>query len=189
MTVLSFIKENRVLVAGLTLPLLLIGILALAKALPASMVDPPQQRLVYMTKSWSGNGQITVKVGDDGALSSSYEPSKQPQYGMAEQFPKTILFLYDPKTNTVEDTSLTLDKDKKITSLGELENIKLSKQITSADGYVFEPYASRRHSLITDIFSYRSYNGGPVLTKNGRIVNIPHKNYYGQIEFLGWESK
>jgi hypothetical protein len=189
MTVSSFIKENRVLVAGLVLPLLLIGVLAIAKTVPASMVPLPEHKVMYYSQGWSSKGQIAIKVDTDGKLNPTFNETAQYKPAEKETNPITTIYLYDPKTNTVEETNVTLDKDGKVTALEKFKDIKLSTQTVASDGYIFEPYHYRNYSLITDIFSYRNYNSGPALTNKGRIINIPQaRTYYGTLEFLGWET-
>lgn len=189
MTVSSFIKENRVLVAGLVLPLLLIGILAIAKTIPASMVPLPEHKVMYYSQGWSGKGQIAIKVDTEGKVSAVFNPAAHYQPAANDTNPTTMIYLYDPKTNTVEDTSVTLDKDGKVTPLEKFKDITLSTQQIAPDGYEFQSYRYRNHSLITDIFSYRSYNSGPAIANKGRVISLPQpRTYYGTLEFLGWEK-
>lgn len=189
MTVSSFIKENRVLVAGLVLPLLLIGVLAFAKNIPASSVPLPEHKVMYISKGWSRNGQINITVDDQGHLNPVFEKSEYAKNLASDTAPKTIIFLYDPKDNKVEDETVTLDKDNKVTSLEKFKDIAITTSINSSDGYYFEAYRSHNYSLLTDIFSYHSYNNGPALRKEGRVIDIPQpQSYYGQLEFLGWEK-
>lgn len=189
MTVSNFIKENRVLVAGLVLPLLLIGVLAFAKSIPASMVDLPQHKVMYYSPGWSNKGQITIKLDTEGKLSPVFNATANYNPVSTDQNPTTMIYLYDAKTNTVEETSVTLDKDGQVTALDKFKDITLSTQAVASDGYIFEAYRYRGHSLITDIFSYRSRSNGPSLTNKGRVINLPQPRLqYGSITFLGWEK-
>jgi hypothetical protein len=187
MSVSGFIKENRVLVAGLVLPLLLIGILAFAKTLPATMIDPPTHKVAYYSAGWSPKGQLTLKIDDAGHLQSAFKATENYKANTNDTAPKATLYIYDPKTNTTQDTQLTLGDKDALPSLEKFSGLKFSNQQTSPDGYIFESYHYRNHSLITEIFSYHSYNNGPVLSKNNRIVKLPLPNpYTGNTEFLGW---
>lgn len=190
MTVSSFIKENRVLVAGLVLPLLLIALLAFAKTIPASLVPLPEHKVMYVSQGWSGKGRIAIKVDDDGKINPVFNATANYQPVGNDQNPTTMIFVYDPKTNTVEDTSVTLDKDGKVKELEKFKDIRLSTQAAASDGYIFEPYHYRgNNSLITDIFSYRSYSNSPVLSNKGRVINLPQAPHsYGSFEFVGWEK-
>lgn len=196
MTVLAFIKENRVLVAGLVLPLLLAGILAFAKALPARMVDPPQYKPVYFSMDWCARDYFTIQIGDKGKIEIQSRKNKPPAQsanfsgyacGTNGTVPKLIVYIYTPATNHVQDITLNLDSPDKIPSLDMLKTLTLSAQQTAPDGYIFSSYETRNYSLITDIFSSHSYHHGPVLTKDGRTLRLPlPKATYGSIDFLGW---
>jgi hypothetical protein len=190
MTVSSFIKENRVLVAGLVLPFILIALLAIAKTLPESMVPPPTQGVVYYSTGWSPKGQITPKVSEGGTITAGFNANKGSNQNANNTQPKTTVYIYTPDTNTTETIVITLDSKDQPTSLGKLTTLTLSTQQPSDDGYIFEPYHYQRHALLTDIFSYRSYDRGPVLSKDNRIFKLPKIVHYGSnTEFLGWIKK
>lgn len=189
MTVSTFIKENRVLVAGLALPLLLIAILAIAKALPATMIDPPHQKIAFYTQDWSPKGQISFSVNNNGNVTATFHADQnyKPSIGLTP--PKSIIYIYDPQTGTTEKIDFILDKDDQPTLPDKLASLKLSAKQPSADGYTFQPYQYRDHSLITEIFVFRQHNSGPVLTKNGRVIPIPNLTpYANQTIFLGWQE-
>ncbi len=190
MSVLSFIKENRVLVAGLVLPLLLIGVLAIAKSIPSSITEPPQHQVVYYSAGWSPKGQLTLKVDDTGHLVAEFKKNDGYKATPNETAPKTILYIYDPKTNIAHDTELTLGTDDALPSLDKFSNLTLSKEQTSSDGYIFEQYHYRNNSLITEIFAYHSSDNGPVLSKGGKLVKLPLPTQnYGNNQFVGWVSE
>lgn len=187
MTVSTFIKENRVLVAGLVLPLLLIGTLAFSKTIATHLIAPPQYKVMYFSQGWSQKGQITIKLDSQGKLNAVFNPVANYASATNTQSPTTAIFLYDPLTDTIEEVSITLDKDNKPTSLDKFANLELSNQTISDDGYRFQPENYRNSNLITDIFSYRSRYGGPVLVNKNRIINLPRpEKYYSTFEFLGW---
>jgi len=187
MTVSSFIKENRVLVAGLTLPLLLIGILAIAKSIPESMVPPPLHKVMYSSMGWSAKGQISIKLDTDGKLSAVFNPTANYTPNVNDKDPVTLVFLFDPKTNTTDQTSITLDKDGKPAAFEKFSNLTLTSQVFSDDGYQFTPYNYQNSSLITDIFAYRSRATGPALINKSHSFPVPQpQSYYGTLEFVGW---
>ncbi len=184
MTVFNFIKENRVLFAGLVLPLLLIGIMTIAKSFPASMSPPPEYKVLYYSTVWGSGDRISFKLDKNGKLTANVIAN--PTY-KGTQDAKTILYLYNPKTQFNESVEVTLDIDGKPTEFKKFSDLKLSNSQPSPDGYVFETYYHRDYSFLTDIFAYRSYNGGPVLTKRRTVHQVPMPNpYYGNPEFIGW---
>ena len=177
MSISSFIKENRVLAAGLVLPLLLIALLAFAKTLPEKMIDPPKSKLVYFSRGWAPKGRINFSVNAEGKLVAAYTA------------PKNLVYVYNPTKNLVEEYPVTLnDKDEPVMPEA-LTSLLLSSKQPSADGYTFEPYHYRSHSMITEIFSTHSYNQSGVISKDERIISLPQpKTYMGSLEFLGWET-
>ncbi|HNQ91730.1 MAG TPA: hypothetical protein PKI93_02250 [Alphaproteobacteria bacterium] len=189
MKLLPFIKENRVLVAGFTLPLLLVGLLAYAKTIPDRTIPDPQYKAAYMTQGWSGQGQIKTDIDNNGRLTVSYKKHDTPT--PETDLPKARIFIYDPATQTNEEIEIKLteaDGTVTVDALPELDKLTLSSKTTAPDDYLFEPYHYRNHSLVTDIFiSNRSYNT-PVLTKKSRIIRLPAPSIYysGNIEFVGW---
>lgn len=192
MSIMSVIKENRVFVAGILLPFLLIALLAVAKNIPP--IDPPHQQVVFWTKGWSDRGALNALVKDDSHVEFTYTKTKnalvQPNY--APPPVTATLYIYNPVTNTTREIPIKLTdddmkEDSKVISVPEIANITLSKTSPSQDGYNFESYSYNRNSMITEIFSNNN-SYGPCLTKQGRIVRIPPPNgyYNGSPEFLGW---
>lgn len=186
MPVLAFFKENRVLVAGFTLPLLLVGLLAFAKAVPEDVVPPPPTKLVVLSQNYSPKGRITAKVDDSGHAILTFSPYPAPQ-GSGE-FPRAVVFIYDPVAKTSEKLEANV-KDETVTTLAVdgLDKLNLSGDNVSPEGYVFEPYHYRHSSLITDIFiGYHNYSG-PALTKDRTIIRLEEFTPpYGNPEFIGW---
>ncbi|HRK98050.1 MAG TPA: hypothetical protein PLE43_06195 [Alphaproteobacteria bacterium] len=190
MSVLAFIKENRVLVAGITLPLLLVGLLAYAKTLPGKNVPDPQYKLVYTSQTWNGQGKIYFDIDNNGILTTEFKKADNPSQN--NQQVKASIYIYSPKTSTTDTIEIKVsDEDAKLEkttlSVPEMNGVKFSSKTISPDGYVFEPYHYKNHTLITDIFISSSRNYGPNLNKDGRYISLPQANpYYGNIEFLGW---
>ncbi|MFA7276388.1 MAG: hypothetical protein WC043_06275 [Pseudobdellovibrionaceae bacterium] len=189
MSVLAFIKENRVLVAGLILPLLLVVVLAFAKTLPATLVDAPVYKVAFSSQNWSGQGQILLKIDDQGHLTASYQKNEGyvAQTNIASPVPTTTLYVYDPTTSQIKNYDFSLGTDEKLPSVATFKDAKFSTQLISPDGYSFENYYYSHNSLITEIFMSRSSTQGPVLVKENRVIKLPLPNqYYGSFNFVGW---
>lgn len=189
MKLLSFIKENRVLVAGFTLPLLLVGLLAYAKTIPDRTVPNPQYKVAYMTQSWSSKGQIKTNIDTNGHLTFTYKEAENPPAYSEE--PKTRIFIYNPATNTNDEIEIKLTEANgtlTVDQTPELAKMTFSSKTTAPDNYLFQPYYYRNHSLITDIFINNHNYNTPVLTKDSRIIRLPAPSTYynGNIEFVGW---
>lgn len=193
MSVGSIIKQNRVLVAGIILPLILIGLLALAKSFPDKVVDPPQYRLIFWTKNWSGMGNLSARVNEQSQLTISYVPNQGYKPTNNEPLPKATIFIYTPATNRVDEYQVTAPANADASTapipvaMPSLDNLKISSQALSPDGYSFEPYHYRGSGLITEIFIGGSRSYGPSLVKAGRMIELPKSStYYTSPEFIGW---
>jgi hypothetical protein len=187
MSILNFIKENRVLVAGLALPLLLVATLAITRMIPSAVTDPPQYKVIYYSQNWSGMGSFIPKVNEAGKIEISFNTNPQNSGTMGRQTPTIILYAYDPATQGVKNLTISYDSYMKPEITEKLSTIKLSSQFTSPDGYVFQEYRSRNYSLVAEIFGGSSYSNSPSLFKNGVYHDMPLPSpYYGTSMFLGW---
>lgn len=191
----TVIKENRVFVAGVTLPLILILLFTLAKYIP--LTDPPQYKAVFWTKSWSQKGSLSFTVTNDHALHVTYTKNKDfvantnTNYNGGDV--TADIFVFDPVTKTTtKETIIKLsdddtNNDTKNIELPKLSTLKISANVVSPDGYSFEPSNYRNSSLLTEVFSGRRYYG-PSLSKNEQRIRLtdPQGSYLNNAEFIGW---
>lgn len=197
MPLMRILKENHVLVAGILLPLFLVGLLTLAKAFPFHVVPDPTFRAVYAMNNYGGSQRFTYAVTDQGKLEIFFlSPKIEGQYNYGT--PIGRIFIFTPSTGHLEDTILTVPVVKKGQEKTPVESEKFSKyklsgQITAPDGYMYENKGYSRSSLVTDILSFHSSGPLHTLTKNGRQIPLPNPtNVYGEVIFIGWiieESK
>ncbi len=198
MSLLPILKQNRVFVAGILLPFLLIALMALAKNVP--LAEPPQHQAVFWVKGWSNGGSLTAKIKDDKHLEITYSKNKNyvPPPSYVDPAPKATVYIYTPnpspdlatiKEIVVDVPPADLANDTATLSVPQLSELTFTGEATSPDGYNFEPYNYRRHSMITDIFGGYNSNG-PALIKSGRTLRIklPSGYYNGTPEFIGWVS-
>ncbi|MDY0028886.1 MAG: hypothetical protein RBR86_02975 [Pseudobdellovibrionaceae bacterium] len=197
----EIIKENRVLIAGLLMPLALIILFTYAKTIPDMTVPDPTYKAVYAAQTWGGLGQITFKVDDNGKVAASFTATSTPSG--YDKLPTGHIFIYDPKTMTTDRKDIEISTDllkdaqdtpqtrTKDTNLDVIKNLTLSKSDTAPDGYRFETYHYRNRNLISDIFMSGSRNNGPALLKDNRVIRIdlPNNTYYYDLIFLGWVTK
>lgn len=178
----TFIKENRVLIAGAVMPLLLVGLLGLTKIIPHYTVDPPLYKVLYTSSPWNNDSsEIRVVVNSRNQLDIDFSKGKK-------SYSKAYVYLYDPKTNTVDTTEIFLADDNTAPALKKFQTLTLSTQQPAPDGYVWTDYRARDESIATWIFTNRAYQDGPFLLKNNNIIKIENTptQLYTSYRFLGW---
>ncbi len=197
----NFIKENFVLIVGLTLPVLLMVAFMLASALPQTVANPPKYDLVFaLTDYPGGSGGIPVTVNlvvKDGVLKAQYEKVETATH----TYPNTSwkkLYLYDHNTRKVKELAFGFpaDMDKidpsREDTVDATKGMKLDTTLQSPDGYELttESY-SRGAGLFGDLFWGGGGTSEPVLQNGGSRIKLTSGDgrtvfNYTSPEFIGW---
>lgn len=191
----SLIKENLVLIAGLILPVLLILVFTLARALPEKAVASPEYKAVYAQQSWDSGYTYVFDIKNDGKLSISYKAPSPSSYDSKPEGRNATLYIFDAanddlKTITIERPTLKKGQTSAPVKVSELEDLKLIKDTKAPDGYIFQEESWKRSSLVTEIFSYNNNRTPNALYKDGRIIPLRmNDNSYGSFSFIGWVAK
>ena len=193
---MKFVKENLVLVVGLTVPVLLMAGFLAVSALPDRLAQPPQYDLVFTTNDYPSTPvPISVRlIVKDGALVAQYTRPAGPQPG---SFGWKKLFVYEASSHRVRQLTFGFPADMATLEGTREEAVASAAQFTldttlqSPDGYELAPYGDRRGGgLLLEIFGgSRSYE--PRLRKGSRSVPLsPGVGQpafdYGGAEFVGW---
>ena len=183
----SIIREHGVLIAGIALPVLLILLFSLARAVPNMNVPDPQYRAVFAITSYPAQERLNFRI-EDQKLQVSYTPGTKDD-NVHSGLKNSKLFIFDGANETLKTIKIDIEdfNQKQTLNLKEFENLKLSEEDTAPDGYRFEKAGYRHSSFITEIFSYGSRRIPNALVKGGRVIaaNIP-SNVYGEVVFIGW---
>ncbi len=192
----NFIKENLVLVVGLTLPILLILLFFVATVIPKSMGVPPQYEMLFTTVKYEyqnqpdyvldfmvKNKQLMVKAKKNNEKDRNYNSKK--------------LMAYDGKTETVREISLDVAKigEAAINSeivLEETKNMTIDTAAVSPDRYVLEGPNYGGSGLLGGLFGGGYRNSGYRLKKGSigyKVPNAQQDYYYNQVQFVGWIAK
>jgi hypothetical protein len=196
MPVATFVKDNLVLVVGLTLPVLLMAGFLLASALPGRLTDPPRYDLLFSQYDYPRGAGLPINlrlVVRDGVLRAVYTEAPVPN-GAYPGGTWRKLFRYEAATGTVRELSLPYPPDMPSIKGTREEVVEATKDVrvdassVSPDGYELAFGDRRGGGLLLEIFG-GSRDYGPRLRKGSRSVPVPpsvgHESY-SSVEFVGW---
>lgn len=185
-----FLKENLILVIGISLPIFLVVVFYLAAVIPKMLVKPPKTDLLYLTTSYPHDG-ITTEI-KDGTLKIWITP--QVRKG---SLPMPRLFRFNAKTKTSTEIPITVstapgvivaNKQEELI-IPDIKNLKLNTQNISPDGYKVE-ISSPNVGGVVNLLFLNTTKRTLIISKKGNVVNISEENnnLHGQksIKFLGW---
>jgi hypothetical protein len=194
-----FVKDNFVLVMGLTLPVLLMAGFMVATSLPRPLSNPPQYDLVFSTVDSpqdARNLPVAVRlVVRDGVLRAQYtKVFATPGVYLNNGWKK--LYRFEAKTQKIRALTFGIpDGTDKIEGTREetveaTKGLKLDTALQSPDGYLFTYGDAGRTGLLTDIFWGGRYMNEPRLRKGSASVRLALGDGgtypYGPAEFVGW---
>ena len=196
----KFLKDNFVLVVGLTLPILLMIGFIVFSTVPRSLSNPPQHDLIFATPDYSGgnaNPPVSVTlVVRDGLLKAQFTRLAPAPNGAYNGTGWKKLYRYLAGPQTVRELTFGIPQD--VASIEQMredtvdatKDLKLDTTLRAPDGYELEYDANRGRSLLTDIFwSSSSYE--PRLRKGTSSIRLRTGDgrtsfYAGNLEFIGW---
>lgn len=195
MSLPNFIKQNFVLVVGLTLPVLLMLAFMLSTMIPQTLADPPKHDLLFSINDYrSGSGYpfyINLHV-KEGKLYADFQPTKDAY--LNTNWKK--LYLFDAKTQKVKQIdipppeNITTDMKGQKVLLEATKDLKLDKNITAPDGYEFSYGRHSRSGLVNELFWGGGRYDGIRLRKGSSSLKLPPHDgtdyYYYGAEFIGW---
>lgn len=188
----NFIKENLVLVIGLTLPLLLILLFFVATVIPKSMGMPPQYEMLFTIMRYDYQTkpeyQLDFNVKNKQLLVKAKKTDDKNAYNSKR------LMAYDGKNETLREIAIDISK---LTAgsevvLEETKNLTIDTSAVSPDGYTLEGPNYSGSGLIGGLFGGGYRNSGFRLKKGSVGYKIPNQQqdfYYNQVQFVGWIIK
>ncbi len=188
----TFLKENAVLVAGIALPLMLVVLFTVARAIPEKNVPDPQYRAVYAVQSYYSGYTYNFKIDDDGKLDVTFNAPPQDNSYTDPNQQKAKVFIFDGAKNKTEEAELdlpTMDKGTKSVKIPVTKFDTLTLASGEApDGYKFRDESYSGSSLITELFTYRNRRIPRAIVKEGREIPLENQSY-GNFTFIGWVTK
>ncbi len=193
----KFVKENLVLVVGLTLPLLLILLFFVATVIPKALSTPPQYEMLFTTMRYDYQNppdcDLDFTVKNQKLMVKSRKIDHQQRMG----YHTKLLMAYDGKTETVREISIDITQaaqiaDGKEALLQETNDWIIDASPVSPDGYKLDLPSYRSSGLVGDIFGGGHRNNAYRLKKDSIAYRIPDTQgvyYYNQMQFVGWVIK
>jgi hypothetical protein len=184
-----FLKDNMALVAGISLPMVLVIIFWIATVIPKLTVADPGYDMIYTADNYDYNAQLSGSVRldvKDGKLRAQFHSNAGQQYRNTPR-----IFYFDVSSGSTHEISLDIPgdlQDGQLLNVPEASPYTLSKKSIAPDGYSFDGSYSSHSGFLFFGSGYR-YRG--TIRKEGRAVKIPtHGNQYqGNLRFLGWVVK
>ena len=192
---MSFIKENIFIILGVSLPLLLIGLLALFQAASKIETAPPEYRAAYIINNQSYGMRLVTNIDSETKhLKISATVLKNIDNTRINRDTKLYVYREESGLQTyILDTSNISEKNKDkevvIPLPEEVKNLKFISNTTSPDGYEFEHSVYRNGNLMTEIFGYNRHKRKDAVIKNGVKVFLPNTSRWPQTKFIGWIEK
>jgi hypothetical protein len=197
----KFLKDNFVLVVGLTLPILLMIGFIVFSTLPRSLSNPPQHDLIFAVPDYSipsNNLPVNVMlIVKDGELKAQYTRVAQaPNGGYYGGTGWKKLYRYQAGPQTVRELPFGIPQDVASIAPTREDVVEATRGLTldttlrSPDGYELDYGSGRGRGLLTDIFGGSS-SYEPRLRKGASSVRLRTGDgrtafYSGNIEFIGW---
>jgi hypothetical protein len=196
----KFLKDNFVLVVGLTLPILLMIGFIVFSTLPRSLSNPPQHDLIFASPDYSvgfNNFPVTARfVVEDGVLKAQYTRAAQAPNGIYYGGGWKKLYRYDAGSQTVRELPFSIPPDAASIATMREDTVEATKNLTldtaarAPDGYELDFRTSRGGGLLTDIF-WSPSSSEPRLRKGVSSVRLRTGDgrttfYAGNVEFIGW---
>ena len=193
----TFIKNNAVLLVGLTLPVvLMLGFFA-AASLPESASDPPKYDLVFAVQDYQAASSVPVSVRlvvKDGVLKAQYTKLPAAQGYANPGWRK--LYVYESASRTVRQlefgfpAGMEAFEGTREDTVAATANLQLDTRLQSPDGYELSYGDGSRGGLLGEIFFSPRSSSEPRLRKGAASVPLGTRAQspfaYGSAEFVGW---
>jgi hypothetical protein len=195
----SFVRDNLVLIVGLTLPILMMAGFLTASSWSRRLTDPPKHDLVFAIPDYSMRpaAPVSVRLTVDGDLLKAQFTALPGQPGASASREWKKLFIYDAASRTARELPFDVPADAaaihgtRVDVVDSTKTLRLSPARTSPDGYeLVYPDGSGGGGLFTELFYARRSRYAPRLKKGGSSVPLTLSDvqaYQGQpAEFVGW---
>ena len=197
MALKKFIKENPVLVIGLTLPILLIAIFFVAIVLPKSMAVPPQYEMLFTTTRHDYQNpplyNVDFFVKNEKLKTRVSKNVRDSTHNNYQNYNRKKLMVYDGKNQSVREISYDISglgdiADGTEIVFNEFKNMKIDDSTKAPDDYEFDNTGYRSGGIALELFSGGYHRSNSRVTKGAVSFKIPKNigNYSHNVQFVGW---
>lgn len=192
----NFIKENLVLVVGLTFPLLLILVFFASTVIPKAMSAPPQYEMLFTTQSYDYQNTVDYTL-DFSVKNQKLMVSARKHEGKDMHYDVKRLMAYDAKTDKVREIAIDMSQMLATATAGaavlqETQNMVIDTALVAPDGYTLDGPSYGGGGLMGGLFGGGNRDGGFRLKKGNIGYKLPRTQqhyYYNQLQFIGWVIK
>lgn len=188
----KWIKSHLTLVAGLSLPILLMLVFAISN-IPFFKTDPPRYSLLFSILDSSTSPfpmQVNFTVKND-RLTAQYSKVQNNYWGIKK------LYFFDAKTQKVQELPLNFphfnnNENFKEEVVQATKQFKLDTSLESPDGYVLYTNDNNLSTgLLSNLFLGSHYRNNTIcLKKNSTCVKLYNlgTRYFttNNVQFIGW---
>ncbi|MFN3700752.1 MAG: hypothetical protein ACK4VI_04425 [Alphaproteobacteria bacterium] len=187
----SFLKENFVVILGISLPVILIAVFMIAQSFEKALYDPPRYAVIFK----SGGNNLFQATVENNRLQLRFNTAantndRQLQHARTNPL---VLHLFSPQTGKLEtfrinapertatNQTITLDTPEQLAAL------TLDHKMTAPDGFHLIAHRNGSGGLFTEIFTSPRRNFGAAYRKDNYTYRIPHyTGYFHESRFIGW---
>jgi hypothetical protein len=187
MSRLRWLADNVFLVAGVSLPLVVMALFLLATTVPRWLVEPPSYDLLLtLEQNQRGKVSLTYRV-HEGRVEARAEVTDEPEYR-----PSSHLLRFDHATFTIRE--LKVEAPEGATGWFRVEALageRLLRGPVAPDGYRLREAERGSPGLFGELFGMRRRGGRVSIAKQGRVISAgvaPLGPYfsYNTVEVLAW---
>jgi len=195
----AFLKENSVLIIGLSLPLILALLFLVVQFFSNISIAAPQHAVLFTTgNNYSNHGHRIYVKNNQVHYAFNTLPNNRPNNNLHYERSKPRVFLYNPINNTSKEISTpTIESYKENTDivLTEITAKEILTTFSSPDGYALETSHYRGGNVFTEITGGRRHYSNHIINLKKRTKRVPIEipinqnsyNYYNRnVRFLGW---
>ncbi|WP_454781229.1 hypothetical protein [Legionella sp. WA2022007384] len=190
----KWIKSHLTLLAGLSLPILLMLVFVISN-IPFFKTDPPRYSLLFSIVDSSSSPfpvQVNLVVRNDQLVAQYSKVQNNSNWGIKK------LYLFDAKKQKVRELPLDFPNFNNSSNFKEevvksAKPFKLDTSLESPDGYVLHTTSDNLNTgLLSDLFLGSNYRNNAIcLKKNSTCVklsNLSTGRYFtpNNVQFIGW---